>query len=60
MNTVLMTISTLLGISIGMLTMSILFAVSLGAMNVTIYVVLGFIIGCVSGFSVYWLLNNVK
>ncbi len=60
MNTVLLTISTLLGISIGMLTMSILFAVSLGAMNVAIYVMIGFGIGCVGGFSIYWMLNNVK
>lgn len=60
MNTVLFTISTLLGLAICILVIGILFAVSAGAMNAIIYVTLGLIIGSVSGASVYWLLNNVR
>lgn len=60
MNTVLLTISTLLGITVAMLVMGVLFSITLGTINVTLYIILGGIIGIVSASSVYWLLNNVK
>lgn len=60
MNTILFTIATLLGLSISVLVMSILFAVTMGSINAAVYVMIGSLIGVVSGLSVYWLLSNVK
>ena len=60
MDIILFTISSLVGLTIGILVMGILFAVNLGRMDASIYITIGLAVGTVSGLSIYGLLDKIK
>jgi hypothetical protein len=60
MDTFILTVSTLVGLTISVLVMSILFAITFGGLNVIVYLVVGSIVGLISGLAVYGLLGQIK
>ena len=60
MDTLVLTISTLVGLTISLLVMSVLFAITLGEISVLVYLIVGLITGLISGLAVYGLLNQIK